>query len=248
VPAPLLPDLDPLAPWGPDDAARAWQAERLAALRYQGRFTPPSLQGSIQFPSTAGGVNWGGLTFDPGRGILVANINRLAHVVRLFPRAEFNRQREAGAFRGESAAQASTPYGLERSVFLSPNGLPATPPPWGLILAVELPGGAVKWQRPLGTFKPELADRNWGSPMMGGTCVTASGLIFVAATFDGHLRALSIETGEELWKDKLPVPAQSTPMTYQVREGGKQYVVTCAGGHGKLGVPLGDHVIAYALP
>ena len=62
------------------------------------------------------------------------------------------------------------------------------------------------------------------------------------------LRALSIETGEELWKDKLPVPAQSTPMTYQVREGGKQYVVTCAGGHGKLGVPLRDHVIAYALP
>jgi quinoprotein glucose dehydrogenase len=243
-----LPDLGPLAPWGPDEAARAWQGQRFAELRYEGRFTPPSLKGSLQFPSTAGGINWGGLTFDPERGIVVAAINRVAHVVRLIPREEFKKEAQAGAFRGETAAQANTPYGLERSVFLSPGGLPATPPPWGLILAIDLPGGAIKWQRPLGSIRPELAERNWGSPMMGGACATASGLVFVGATMDGHLRAIAIETGAELWQAKLPVPAQSTPMTYQLRPGGKQYVVTCAGGHGKLGVPLGDYVIAYALP
>ena len=43
-----------------------------------------------------------------------------------------------------------------------------------------------------------------------------------------------------------PASAQSTPMTYQVS--GKQYIVICAGGHGKLGTKMGDAVVAYALP
>ena len=250
IPAPLLPDLGTLEPWGPTDADKEWQAQRFAELRYEGRFTPPSVEGTLQFPSTAGGVNWGGLTFDPERGVIVANINRFAHEVRLIPREDFNEQRKAGTFRGETSIQFNTPYGMERSVFRSPSGvgMPGTPPPWGVIMAIELPSGAVKWQKPLGAVNVLLAGKNWGSPMMGGNCVTESGLIFVAATMDGHLRAISIETGEELWKSRLPVPAQATPMTYRASADGKQYVVVCAGGHGKLGLPLGDYVMAFALP
>jgi quinoprotein glucose dehydrogenase len=37
-------------------------------------------------------------------------------------------------------------------------------------------------------------------------------------------------------------------MTFQLGPDGKQYVVICAGGHGKLGTKPGDYVIAFALP
>jgi quinoprotein glucose dehydrogenase len=37
-------------------------------------------------------------------------------------------------------------------------------------------------------------------------------------------------------------------MTYQVRRNGKQFLVICAGGHGKLQTKMGDFVVAFALP
>ena len=88
----------------------------------------------------------------------------------------------------------------------------------------------------------------WGTPSMGGPIVTESGVIFIAATMDNYLRAFDTETGAELWKGRLPAGGQATPMTYRLREDGKQYVVICAGGHGRLGTKLGDYVIAYSLP
>jgi quinoprotein glucose dehydrogenase len=75
--------------------------------------------------------------------------------------------------------------------------------------------------------------------------ITAGGLVFVAAAMDTYLRAFDIETGSEIWKAELPASAQATPMTYTA--GGKQYVVICAGGHGKLGTKQGDAVVAFAL-
>jgi quinoprotein glucose dehydrogenase len=86
----------------------------------------------------------------------------------------------------------------------------------------------------------------WGSINLGGSVVTAGGLVFIAAAMDAYLRAFDVETGKEVWKAELPASAQATPMTY--RSGGKQYVIICAGGHGKLGTKLGDYVVAFALP
>ena len=74
---------------------------------------------------------------------------------------------------------------------------------------------------------------------------TASGLIFVAATLDPRLRAFNAETGREVWSIELPASAQSTPMTYEWK--GRQYVVICAGGHGKMKSKMGDSVLAFAL-
>ena len=34
-------------------------------LRYEGRFTPPSLEGSLVYPGTIGGIEWGGGAVDP---------------------------------------------------------------------------------------------------------------------------------------------------------------------------------------
>jgi quinoprotein glucose dehydrogenase len=79
-------------------------------------------------------------------------------------------------------------------------------------------------------------------------CVTQtsrSGLIFTAAALDPHLRAFDSDTGKELWTVELLASAQSTPMTYEWN--GKQYIVICAGGHGKMKSKMGDSVVAFAL-
>ena len=81
---------------------------------------------------------------------------------------------------------------------------------------------------------------------MGGPIATAGGLTFIAAALDNYLRAFDTDTGEEIWKARLPAGAQATPLTYLVN--GKQYVAICAGGHGRLPTKLGDYVIAFALP
>jgi quinoprotein glucose dehydrogenase len=86
----------------------------------------------------------------------------------------------------------------------------------------------------------------WGSVNLGGPTTTAGGLTFVAASMDGHLRAFDTASGKLLWKAPLPAGGQATPMTYAI--GGRQYVVICAGGHGKLGTKTGDAVVAFALP
>ena len=87
----------------------------------------------------------------------------------------------------------------------------------------------------------------WGVPNIGGPIVTAQGLIFIGATADDYLRAFDIETGEELWKERLPAGGQTTPMTYRVSEDGRQFVVIAAGGHSGLDTKTGDSLVAFAL-
>jgi quinoprotein glucose dehydrogenase len=236
--------------FGTNAEERNGAQERFKSLRFEGLFTPPSLQGTLITPSNAGGLNWSGLTYDPQRQLLVTNVNRIAAVVRLIPRQEFTRV--AGErFKVELAPQSGTPYGMAREIFRLPSGLPATPPPWGTLAAINLQTGKLQWEVPLGsvispTLMPQAAE--WGSPSLGGATTTASGLVFVAGTLDNHLRAFDVETGQELWKAELPAGGNATPMTFQLGPDGKQYVVICAGGHGKLGTKPGDYVIAFALP
>jgi quinoprotein glucose dehydrogenase len=80
---------------------------------------------------------------------------------------------------------------------------------------------------------------NYGSPV-----VTSNGLLFIAATKDGKLRAFDKKTGKLLWEIKLPAAAFMTPATYQVN--GKQYLVVACGGE-KLGTPRGNQIVALAL-
>ena len=57
-------------------------------LRYEGRFTPPSTQGSLIYPGNFGVFNWGGVAVDPARQIAFTTPAYLAFVSRLVPRPD----------------------------------------------------------------------------------------------------------------------------------------------------------------
>jgi quinoprotein glucose dehydrogenase len=231
--------------WGPTPEMRKWCQDKLAGYRNDGMFTPPTFQGTISFPGNAGGVNWGGAAWDPVRDILIANTNRVAAVANLIPRADLPAARktvEEMKWRGEFAPQFGTPYGMHRDWLVSPSGLPCNTPPWGALVAFDLKTGKLRWEAPLGSMGEGAPP---GSISFGGPMATAGGLIFTAAALDPHLHAFDADTGKEIWTVELPASAQSTPMTYRWQ--GKQYIVICAGGHGKMKSKMGDSVVAFRL-
>jgi quinoprotein glucose dehydrogenase len=249
-PPPLVRhSLTPDDAWGFTPYDRGVCRDKIAALRFDGIFTPPSEQGTLMVPGNAGGSNWGGVAVDPERQILVANTQDLPWAVQLIPRAEFPGPsgREFGV---EYAPQTGTPYGMSRRILDSPFGVPCNPPPWGELHGVDLASGEIRWSVPLGTLRdlvPLLPiTYRIGVPNLGGPLVTGGGLVFIAATTDSYLRAFDIETGEELWEGRLPAGGQATPMTYLA--GGRQYVVIAAGGYGRGPMQMGDSIVAFALP
>lgn len=244
----LVPEkFGPEDAWGKDEADRKWCEDKIKAARHGDIFTPPSLQGTLVFPSNVGGVNWGSGAYDPQRHLLFVDTNRLPIFVKLIPRADFDAARknatDSDRLHGEFARQTGAPFAMFRTPLLSPSGLPCNAPPWGTVAAVDLFEGKKVWDVPLGSF---LTGANTGTITLGGPMATAGGIVFTAAAMDDFLRAFDSETGKEIWKYQLPAGGQATPMTYTL--GGKQYLVIAAGGHGKLGTKQGDYVMAFTLP
>jgi quinoprotein glucose dehydrogenase len=249
-PPPLAPQKFSVDGLVGSQADREWCRAEIAKLRYDGVFTPPSLQGSLIVPGNIGGMAWGGAAFDPAHHLLIVPANNLAAVVRLIPRANFDKERESAGrnLNGdwEFASQTGTPYGMARRFLRAPDGLPCTPPPWGALNAIDADTAKIRWTVPLGEMFGQSP--RYGSVSLGGPIVTAGGLIFMAGTLDSAIRAFDVNTGKELWKGDLPTSARSTPMTFRGPDG-KQYVVVSAGGHGIPGLgPLGDSVVAFTLP
>lgn len=255
-PFPVKPP--PLAPQraiGPDDAwgLTPWDRgecrELISNLRSEGIYTPPSFEGTVMIPGNAGGSNWGGIAWDPARQRVIANSIHLPFVVALIPRQDFESERDSGKYPGtEFSPQLGTPYGMRRTPLMSSWGLPCVEPPWGTLTAVDMSKGEILWQVPLGTTRdnsPLPFGLNLGMPGLGGPLILANGLVFIAAAMDNYLRAFDIESGEELWRGRLPAGGQATPMTYQLN--GRQYLVIAAGGHGSLGSTRGDYLVAFAL-
>jgi quinoprotein glucose dehydrogenase len=224
---------------------RAVCREQLAASRNEGLYTPPSTQGTLLFPFTGGGVNWGGAAFDPVNQILYANTSRAVHIVKLIPRAD------AESFKPppgvDFGAQRGAPFAMTRAVAASPLGMPCNKPPWGALVAVDLKAGKILWQSSVGTAEdraPLGVAFNWGTPLSNGVLITAGGLVFTGA-LDAYLRAFDAKSGAELWQGRLPVPGVANPMTYNWN--GEQYVVIAAGGHSEAGTSIGDSVVAFRL-
>jgi membrane-bound PQQ-dependent dehydrogenase (glucose/quinate/shikimate family) len=240
-------------------------------LRYEGPLTPPSVNGSLQFPGFAGGMNWGSVSVDETHDVMIVNALQFANHVQLFPRADVNKDTRLGFGGGR---QLGTPYGAFTTPFLSPVFAPCQQPPYGEIAAVDLRTRSVIWRRPLGSAN-ELGPMGlkfrlplpMGVPFTGGTVVTKGGLVFMGGTMDRRLRALELSTGKILWSDVLPNNAQATPMSYVSPQTRKQYVVIAVpatdtpedshaaepevqAGAGKSAPPAnaGGWLIAYALP
>jgi len=250
-PYPIAPPaLTRQAPITADDAwGVAWFdsracRKRIEGYRSEGMFQPPAIKDSLMQPGNAGGANWGGIAFDPKRQLAVVNTMNLPFVVALIPRAEFLQQRESESYKDfEFARQEGTPYGMRRTAFKSSLGIPCVKPPWGMLSAVDMEHGTIKWQVPLGDAP--FIHVNIGMPAIGGPILTASGLTFIAASLDGRMRAFNTDSGKLLWEVKLPAGGQATPMTYSL--GGRQYVVIAAGGY-KSDSPRVDYLVAYSLP
>lgn len=219
--------------------------EQVASARNEGLYTPPSTQGTVLFPMTGGGVNWGGAAFDPINQILFANTSRAIHIVKLIPRAA------AQSFNPppghDFGRQQGAPFAMTRAVAMSPLGLLCNKPPWGEMVAVDLKAGKILWRSRVGTTEdraPLGIAFPWGTPLVNGVAITAGGLAFTGA-MDAYLRAFDARSGRELWQGRLPVPGVANPMTYLWK--GEQYVAIGAGGHSESGTTIGDSVVAFRL-
>src|SRR3954469_16533810 len=224
---------------------RALCRAQVEAARNEGLYTPPSTQGTVLFPMTGGGVNWGGAAFDPVNQILYANTSRAINIVKLLPRAEANGFNPPPGH--DFGQQQGAPFAMTRAVAVSPLGLLCNKPPWGEMVAVDLKAGKILWRSTVGTTEdlaPLGVPLPWGAPLVNGLAVTAGGLVFTGA-MAAYLRAFDARSGRELWQGRLPVPGVANPMTYLWK--GEQYVAIGAGGHSEAGTSIGDSVVAFRL-
>ncbi|MBV1904919.1 MAG: pyrroloquinoline quinone-dependent dehydrogenase [Pseudomonadales bacterium] len=216
--------------------------DKLAALQTGPIYTPPSLKGTVFYPSNLGGHNWGAPAIDPKRQIMITNTKHIPVEVKLAKRADCP--------DGLPFPQNGSPYCVIMTPVVSPLGAPCTAPPWATLDAIDLSTGNILWRVPLGTLE-KIAP--WpiyhfidGGIEMGGPMLTSTGIIFIAATSDGYFRAFDMDNGNELWKAELPTSGNAVPMTYVYQ--GQQFVVIAAGGHFTSPLESADHLIAFRLP
>lgn len=220
-------------------------------LNYEGRYTPPSTEGTLVYPGNFGVFNWGGIAIDPERQIAFTTPGYLAFVSRLIPREDDISQLVSEGQPGPGINENfGAPYAITLLPFLSPIDLPCQAPPWGYVAGADLRTGEVAWKHKNGTVRdlaPVPLPFEMGVPDLGGPVMTAGGVAFISGTLDNYVRAYDVTTGEQLWQDRLPAGGQATPMSYQSSDG-KQMLLVVAGGHGSLGTKAGDAIIAYSLP
>jgi quinoprotein glucose dehydrogenase len=224
-------------------------------LRYEGRYTPPSVEGTLVYPGNFGVFNWGGIAVDPQRQIAFTTPGYLAFTSQLVPRPDDTTLMVQGEKRPEDSLPAlnenfGAPFAVKLAAFTSPFGIPCQAPPWGYVAGVDLGSGRIVWKHRNGTVRdlaPVPLPFRMGVPSLGGPLLTAGGVAFLSGSLDYYLRAYDASNGKTLWRSRLPAGGQATPMSYLGADG-RQYIVVAAGGHGSLGTRAGDSVIAYALP
>jgi quinoprotein glucose dehydrogenase len=219
--------------------SRAYCAKLIEGAVFGGLFTPIGLKPTVLFPGTNGGANWGGASFDPETRTLYVNSMDVGMLYRMVERPE-----------GAEVPYRNVSSGTRNARFWDPNLYPCQKPPWGHLTAIDLDRGEFRWRSVLGVID-ELVAKGLpptGTSNLGGTIVTAGGLVFIGATNDSRFRAFDKETGKELWVTKLPASAHATPMTFLGRKSGKQYVVVAAGGGNKYTEGVSDTLVAFSLP
>jgi quinoprotein glucose dehydrogenase len=211
---------------------------------------PGYRQVQIMFPSYIGGANWGGASFSPDLGYMFVNVTDMGQLIG-------NGDPASGPPDPASLVGTNKPGGRPGPfTLLPPTGrfkdnalnMPCNQPPWGELVAVNVNTGEVAWRSVLGVTDNLPADKQkTGRPSIGGSIVTAGGVIFIGATDDARFRAFDAKTGKELWATKLDAVAGSVPSTYLGKDG-RQYVVTVAAGNGVLlSTARSDTITAFRL-
>ncbi|WP_439038047.1 glucose/quinate/shikimate family membrane-bound PQQ-dependent dehydrogenase [Acinetobacter baumannii] len=228
------------------------------SMRYEGLFTAPGTDVSLSFPGSLGGMNWGSIAFDPTHRYMFVNDMRLGLWVQLIKQTPEDIKIQASGGEKVNTGMGAvpmkgTPYKVNKNRFMSALSIPCQKPPFGTMTAIDMKTRQVAWQVPLGTVEDTgpLGIKMGlkapiGMPTIGGPMATQGGLVFFAATQDYYLRAFDSSTGKELWKSRMPVGSQGTPISYVSPKTGKQYVVVTAGG-ARQSPDHGDYVIAYSL-
>jgi quinoprotein glucose dehydrogenase len=221
-----------------------------AKMRYEGRFTPPSLQGSLEYPGTTGGVEWGGGAIDPVHQVYVVNNSYTAQIYKLLPRQQYDQETKgkSPAQTADYFPQSGTPYGVYIHNFFNWLNMACWAPPYGAISAYDLKTGDLLWKKPFGQIQywGFYMPQSWGSVTIGSPAITASGLVFIGASMDSRVRAIDLKSGNVLWKANVDAPAVANPAVYTYH--GKEYVVFTAGGNPLLTPKISDQVVAFALP
>lgn len=248
--------------WGLTPIDQALCRVRFREARFEGDMTPlGTTKPTIIWPGYLGGIDWGGISIDKARGLMIVNNNQVANYDRLIMRADADRMgvkpmnAEHMSDVGGPVAQLGVPYAAHVMPFLSPLAIPCQQPPYGRISAVDLRTGRMAWSHIFGTSRdsgpialPTFLPIPMGVPNIGGSVVTASGLVFIGATQEHAFRAYDVKTGRELWKARLPAGGNASPSTYWSPKSGRQFVVIAAGGHGAMLSGYSDEIVAYALP
>ena len=217
--------------------ARAYCGKLIENAVFGDVFLPLGLKPTVMFPGTNGGANWGGASYDPETRTLYVNSMDVGMLYQMVKRAGVVPYRPQG-------------FGTPNSRFWDQNLWPCQKPPWGHLTAIDLDHGTFRWRSVLGVVDAliEKGLPPTGAPNLGGSLVTAGGLVFIGATNDARFRAFDKETGKELWVTRLPASAHATPMTFLGRTSKKQYVVVAAGGGNKYSDVYADALMAFALP
>lgn len=218
--------------------SRAYCQKLIEGAVFGQLYTPLGLKPTVLFPGTNGGTNWGGASFDPATQVLYVNSHDNGMLLRMV-----------------KSTRGGLPYrtqgqGSPNSRFWDENKYPCQKPPWGHLTAIDLNTGDFRWRSVLGVYDELLAKGipPTGSSNIGGSLVTAGGVVFIGATNDSRFRAFDKDTGKELWVTRLPASAHATPMTYTGKSTKKQFVVIAAGGGNKYNNTFSDTLVAFALP
>jgi len=186
----------------------------------RGPFTPATADGALVFPTTGGGANWTGGTFDAAHGYYIINTTDSGGFRSIRPQDQ-----DPGA-PPESPRLYNRESGGRNSASI--NGWPCWQPPWGRLSAIDVSTGEIAWQVPFGSLEGTPDSMKTGGQNSGGGPIsTAGGLVFIGATTDRKFRAFEAKTGEELWSTQLEEVAQSVPITWEYN--GIQYVAVAAG-------------------
>ena len=187
--------------------------------RNRGPFTPPSVEGALVFPSTAGGAEFTGGTFDPGLGYYIINTADSGHIAGL-------RKVDVDTAPPESPRiywHVRGPALVDR--------WPCWQPPWSRLTAIDVNTGEIAWQIPFGTVEGAPPGVETGAPnsQRGGPTSTAGGVFFIGGATDRRFRAYETKTGRELWSvETEQLISGANPITYMGRNE-KQYVAVAAG-------------------